>query len=109
VVGKDSRGSRPPLGTAVLAVVLLLAGGLTMWEFWPESTVVSGDCERAVACPPMTIENGSAAWTVLGALLLLVGLALVAVIVLRSASGRAASRPGSVTREQSGTGGGHVS
>jgi divalent metal cation (Fe/Co/Zn/Cd) transporter len=103
-----TRGKRAVAAVAV-GTVLLLAGGLTMWEFWPEATVTSGDCERAVECPPMTIESGSAAWTMLGALLLLAGLALIAVAVLRSSSSRVRRRPVSAPREQPSTGGGAVS
>lgn len=104
----SSRGKRTVAAVAV-GTGLLFAGGLAMWEFWPESGVTSGDCDRAVECPPMTMESGSAAWTMLGALLLLAGLALIAVVVVRSASSGVRGRPKPAPRGQPGTGGGAVS
>lgn len=69
------RGNRLAVLSAVLGALLLLAGGLVMLGSWPESTTTSGDCTRPVACPPTTIESGSAALTLGGGVVALIGFA----------------------------------
>ena len=62
---------------ATLGVVLLALGGVLANEAWPESTSTTGDCVRAVRCPSLTVESGSAAWAFVGCVLGLVGVVLV--------------------------------
>ncbi|KAA1424027.1 hypothetical protein [Nocardioides antri] len=86
------RGNLLAVMFAVLGAVLLLVGGLLVMESWPESSVTSGDCESAVDCPPMTIESGSAAWTLVGVVLGLVGLVALAVALWSAAQRRESSQ-----------------
>ena len=71
-------------GLAALGVALCLLGGIFAIEAWPESTQTSGECVRDVRCPPYMIERGSAAWTVVGCALALVGVVLVLTALKRA-------------------------
>lgn len=55
-----------PLTLAVVGGVLMTSSAFVIVDAWPESTSVSGDCQRDVACPPVTIETGSTALVVVG-------------------------------------------
>ena len=77
----DKRGA---VLSAALGVALFLLGGIFAIEAWPESTQTSGDCVQDVRCPPYTIESGSAAWTVVGCAVALVGVVLVLTAIKRA-------------------------
>lgn len=68
--------TRVVLALSLLAVLLIVTGGLLVWESWPESVVTTGDCERGGRCGTRTIRSGSTLRTVGGFSLIVLGVAL---------------------------------